>query len=235
MDINIPANTTMGLLFSGGLDSSILLGHLLREGLHVHPLFIQASLHWQDAELQAARQVVATIRSGNDAGQLHELTVLDLPLSDLYGNHWSVTGKNVPDAASPDEAVYLPGRNVLLIVKAALWCQLHGIPRLALGVLGSNPFPDATPEFFDQLEAVLSHGRECPLSLERPLAGLNKRQVMELGRGLPLQWTFSCISPIKGLHCGTCNKCAERQEAFRLVGADDPTEYAVLSPTSGTP
>ena len=38
---------------------------------------------------------------------------------------------------------------------------------------------------------------------------------MELGRDMPLELTFSCIDPRDGLHCGRCNKCAERQEAFR--------------------
>ena len=41
---------------------------------------------------------------------------------------------------------------------------------------------------------------------------------MALGRGLPLELTFSCISPLRGLHCGHCNKCAERQAAFRDAG-----------------
>jgi len=38
--------------------------------------------------------------------------------------------------------------------------------------------------------------------------------------------TFSCIAPVDGLHCGRCNKCAERAAAFRLTGTDDPTPYA---------
>ena len=34
---------------------------------------------------------------------------------------------------------------------------------------------------------------------------------MALGRGLPLELTFSCIAPVAGQHCGRCNKCAERR------------------------
>ena len=52
----------------------------------------------------------------------------------------------MPD--TPDDAVYLPGRNPLLLVKAVVWCHLHGIDQLALAPLGSNPFADATDEFF---------------------------------------------------------------------------------------
>jgi 7-cyano-7-deazaguanine synthase len=55
---------------------------------------------------------------------------------------------------------------------------------------------------------------------------MTKRQVMELGRDLPLELTFSCISPVDSLHCGRCNKCAERQAAFRDAGLPDGTRYA---------
>ena len=51
-----------------------------------------------------------------------------------------------------------PGRNLLLTVKAAVWCRLRECRTLALGSLGSNPFPDSTPEFFADLER-LSTGR----------------------------------------------------------------------------
>ena len=55
---------------------------------------------------------------------------------------------------------------------------------------------------------------------------MNKRQVMDLGRDLPLEFTCSCIAPVNNLHCGRCNKCAERRRAFADAGMTDPTEYA---------
>jgi 7-cyano-7-deazaguanine synthase len=48
---------------------------------------------------------------------------------------------------------------------------------------------------------------------------------MQLGRDMPLELTFSCIDPVDGLHCGRCNKCAERQKAFRSIDLEDPTRY----------
>ena len=49
------------------------------------------------------------------------LTVLEEPLRDIYDPHWSTGADDVPDAGTPDEAVYLPGRNVLLTVKASVF------------------------------------------------------------------------------------------------------------------
>jgi 7-cyano-7-deazaguanine synthase len=213
---------TIALLLSGGLDSSILLGHLLDEGHRVQPFYVRSQLAWEEEELRAAKRFVAALASP----RVEDLVVLEMPLGDVYGDHWSLTGHGVPDAASPDAAVYLPGRNALLLIKAALWCQLHGIGQLALAVLRSNPFRDATPEFFADLEAALGRATGSPIQFLRPLADLGKRQVMELGRRLPLDLTFCCIAPVGGLHCGRCNKCAERIDAFRQIGRKDLTQYA---------
>ena len=61
-------------------------------------------------------------------------------------------------AESPDEAVYLPGRNALLIVKAAVWCQLHGIAELALAPLGTSPFDDASAAFLGDFQTAINRG-----------------------------------------------------------------------------
>src|SRR5207247_17855 len=74
---------------------------------------------------------------------LRPLTVLEMPVADLYGEHWSLTARGVPDADSPDAAVVLPGRNVLLFSHALLWCHLDRAPTLALEPLRRHPVPGA--------------------------------------------------------------------------------------------
>jgi 7-cyano-7-deazaguanine synthase len=225
--VSRPANDVTGVLASGGLDSSILIGHLLKQGRRVRPFYIRTGLHWQAAELPALQRFLAALATAD----LAELVILDVPLADLYDGHWSLTGREIPAADSPDEAVYLPGRNALLIVKAAVWCQLHGIRELALAPLGTSPFADASAAFFRDFEAAINHGGPHPLRLARPFGQMNKRQVMQLGRELPLELTFSCLSPVNALHCGQCNKCAERQAAFREAEMTDQTRYAPPPPT----
>jgi 7-cyano-7-deazaguanine synthase len=216
------ANATTGVLASGGLDSSILIGHLLRQGKRVQPFYVRTGLLWQQGELPALGRFLAAIATD----KLAALVVLELPLADLYDGHWSLTGREIPGADSPDEAVFLPGRNALLLVKAAVWCQLYGIGELALAPLGTSPFADASEAFLRDFEAAINHGSERKLHLTRPFGQMNKRQVMEVGRGLPLELTFSCLCPIGELHCGRCNKCAERQAAFKDAGIPDHTSYA---------
>lgn len=217
-----------GILTSGGLDSCILLKHALDGGWRVKPFYIYSGLFWQRAERDALGRFLDAVAHS----RLEPLAILDLPLADVYGDHWSVSGRGVPAAGTPDEATFLPGRNVLLTIKAALWCQMHGIGDLSIGTLRSNPFPDASDDFFQRLEAVLavlSAMQPTPIRLRRPFGDLDKQQVMELGRRFPLELTFSCIAPRGSVHCGRCNKCDERQAAFRLIGERDPTEYAAAA------
>ncbi len=216
------SSSTIGVLASGGLDSAILVSHLLQQGRQVQPFYIQCGLHWQPAEAAGLKAYLSAVAESN----LLPLVELQLPLADLYAGHWSLTGDRVPDSNTADAAVYLPARNLLLIAKAGLWCQLHGIGELALGVLASNPFDDASPKFFTALESVLAQIGQPPLRLVCPFGTMHKRDVMALGRKLPLRLTFSCIAPQNGLHCGKCNKCAERKAAFLMLEMSDPTDYA---------
>jgi 7-cyano-7-deazaguanine synthase len=107
-----------------------------------------------------------------------------------------------------------------------MWCQLHGVGTLAIGCLGNNPFADATEEFFAAFGNLLDTATGSKVELIRALADLSKSEVMRRGQGLPLEKTFSCIRPENGLHCGQCNKCAERRAALRFFESGDPTQYA---------
>jgi len=212
----------IAVLTSGGLDSAILVADLSRQHRHVYPIYIRAALQWEAVELAYLQRFLEAVARPT----LEPLVILDQPVADLYGSHWSMTGRNVPDAATPDEAVYLPGRNLLLVLKALLWCHLHGVPTLALAVLCGNPFPDASDEFFRRFADVVGAALKDRLIVIRPYGHLHKHDVLIRGRGLPLEWTFSCIRPVDGKHCGQCNKCAERRKAFADAGWTDPTAYA---------
>jgi len=95
-----------------------------------------------------------------------------------------------------------------------------------VAVLGTNRFGDATPEFLQDLQSALCRATGTLVRLSAPFALMTKSQVMELGRDLPLELTFCCLAPVAGLHCGRCNKCQERIEAFRTAGIEDRTRYA---------
>ena len=102
------------------------------------------------------------------------------------------------------------------------------MPRIALGLLSGNPFPDATSDFLSSMTRALSLGLNHALEVATPLAQMHKDDVIRLGveLGAPLELSLSCMNPAPGdLHCGACSKCRERQHAFRDAGVHDPTHY----------
>ena len=216
------APSPLAVLVSGGADSAVLLGEALHSYPAVQPLYVRSGLAWEPVELDYLNRFLGAVRTA----ALRPLHVLDLPVGDVYGPHWSITGSGVPDENSSDEAVELPGRNVLLLSKALVWCALNRVPELALAVLAANPFPDATPIFFDAFSGAVNLATRGTVTVIRPYAQLSKADVLRRGREMPLARTFSCIRPVASHHCGRCNKCAERQKAFAAAGLADPTVYA---------
>jgi 7-cyano-7-deazaguanine synthase len=214
-----------GILLSGGIDSAVLLDQLLGRGWQVVPFYVRTGCVWESSELDATRRFLAKVEQPA-LRALRELVVFDMRLDDLYGDHWSFSGTDVPDEHTSDEAVYLPGHNPLMLIKPAIWCRMHGIEHLTLATLSNNPFSDATPVFFARFEEMLNEAMGGRVQIARPFEQLTKNQVLKMGRHLPLELTFSCLAPVDGLHCGHCNKCAERRRAFVEVGMNDPTEYA---------
>ena len=215
------------VLFSGGLDSAVLLALERRDHQRVWPIHVRAGLAWEDAEQRAIDRLLGQVPF---AGRIEPLVTLNVDMRDVYPpSHWAVLGRP-PAYDTPDEDVYLEGRNIILISKAAVLCARLGTDRLVLGPLAGNPFPDATPEFFTAMTRAVSLGLARTLSIATPLSHLHKEDVIKLGLelGVPLELTMSCMNPEGDNHCGRCSKCRERQQAFREAGIADPTNYSVM-------
>lgn len=211
----------VAVLASGGLDSCVLIADLA-EDANVSPLYIRKGLTWEDAELAALASFIDALGNPN----VSPITTLKVPVKEMYGEHWSLSVQGAPEYDAPDDTVYLPGRNVLLIGVSAVWCSTHDTHRIAIGSLGGNPFPDATPTFFESYAASLSQGLAHRVTVEAPYRGMTKAELIKTHSHLPLELSLTCINPADGGHCGDCNKCRERQEAFAEANVEDRTSYA---------
>ena len=210
------------VLFSAGLDSAVLLAS---EAVHgsVQPIYISEGFAWEAAERAAARRLLET----PPFRHVREPAWLTLDVTDVYpASHWALKG-TPPAYDTPDAEVYLVGRNVLLLSKAAVFCATRRIQRLAIGPLAGNPFPDATRGFFAAMADALTLGLDQPIQIAAPLAEMHKADVIKKGHalGVPQELTLSCMNPRDGRHCGACSKCRERQHAFRDAEIADPTAY----------
>ena len=212
------------VLFSGGLDSAVLLALERRDHAPVRPLHVRSGLAWEDGERRAIDRLLAAPVFATGVEPLATITV---DMRDVYpAGHWAITGRP-PAYDTPDEDVYLEGRNIILLSKASVFCARYEIPRIAMGPLAGNPFPDATPEFFSTMQKAMSLGLDRRVEIATPLTAFHKDRVVALGveLGVPLELSMSCMNPAGDKHCGKCSKCRERIDAFREAGVKDRTEY----------
>jgi 7-cyano-7-deazaguanine synthase len=221
------------VLCSGGLDSAVLLADVARRSEKrlsaekVVPLYVSVGLAWEQEELAMLGRLLAT----SPFRDVEPVVTLRFDMRDVYPpTHWAMRGE-APGFDTPDEDVYLEGRNIVLLTKAAVFMTRAKLTRVSIGPLAGNPFPDATPEFFETMARALSLGLGTTIEIAAPFAELQKAAVVALGQtlGVPLDLTLSCMQPVAGgLHCGRCSKCRERRDAFREAGVEDPTSYAVM-------
>jgi 7-cyano-7-deazaguanine synthase len=215
------------VLLSGGLDSAVLLAEEAAIDT-VQPIYVSVGLAWEAAERLASMQLLASDKMG---ARVKPLASLSVDMTDVYpAAHWARTGR-APGYHTPDEDVYLPGRNIVLLGKAGVFCAAAGIGRLVIGTLDHNPFPDATPEFREMFASALSLGLAHRIEIAAPYAQVEKSEVVRraVARQVPVELTLSCMNPVidAGVprHCGLCSKCRERHDAFLAARIDDPTDY----------
>jgi 7-cyano-7-deazaguanine synthase len=212
----------VAVLFSSGLDSAVLAAAEARADT-VHPIYVSCGLAWETEELRIAERLLAAPAYRG----VQPIARLTFTVADLYPpTHWALQG-TPPAFDTPDEDVYLTGRNLVLLTKAGVHCAQRRISRIAIGTLAGNPFPDATPDFFNTLAKAMSLGLAHAISVDAPFMHMHKSDVILLGHelGVPFELTLSCMNPRDGLHCGECSKCRERRDAFREAGTEDPTTY----------
>ncbi len=210
------------ILTSGGVESAALFAEAIRRYSRVYPLYVRKGFVWEKAELAHLKRFLRAL--GSD--RLAPVTVLEAPLAAVYKPHWSLGKRPVPGFRAPDSAVYLPGRNLLLLGLGGLFCAVRKVPVLWIGVLKGNPFRDARRGFFDLMERSIREALGSAVRIQAPFLQKSKAEVIRRYRVLPWQDTFSCIRPIQQAHCGRCQKCAERRSGFRAAGVTDPTKYA---------
>ena len=203
-----------------------MLAKAIADGEDVQPVYVSTGLAWEAEEQAAARTFLASLPP------TRALKALTVDMTDVYPpSHWAIRGE-APGFDTPDRDVYLEGRNLTLLSKAAVFMARTGSTRVQIGLLSGNPFPDSSRTFFDAMEKAVSAGLASSIAIEAPLAEMSKADVIRLGQrlGVRLDLTLSCMQPVGGRHCGRCSKCRERRDAFTAASVIDPTDYASVPP-----
>jgi 7-cyano-7-deazaguanine synthase len=131
---------------------------------------------------------------------------------------------------------YVPARNTIFLSFALAWAEVLGASDIFIGVnaLDYSGYPDCRPEFvaaFERLANLATRGGvegTTPIRIQAPLLDLTKRQIVELGRTLGVDYalTLSCYDPgPDGEACGRCDACTLRLKGFSDAGVKDPAVY----------
>ncbi len=225
-DVAPPA--TIVVLAGGGIETAALLPHLLSAGYHVQPLHVRCGFRWEAEEAACLHRLAAACAA---SGTLMEIVEIELPLDRVLASHWGMDGHRVPRAGSPPAGLEIPLRNVTLLTAAAM--HFRDAPELVLatGTTADNHFGDGSRAFFDSCGELLTMASGRRVTVVTPFIRLSKPQVIKGSDPGVLAWSWSCIDPQGGRHCGRCIKCGRRHEAFLEAGVPDPTDY--VSSTRG--
>jgi 7-cyano-7-deazaguanine synthase len=225
------------VLLSGGIDSTTTAAIALNRGFDVHALtFRYGQRH--AAELAAAKRVAAQLG-------IRRHVVLDIDLR-AFGGSALTADVAVPKDTPLEQigeripATYVPARNTIFLAFALGWAEVLGASDIFLGAnaLDYSGYPDCRPEFIRAFQnmadlatrAGVEEGRR--ITIHTPLIELSKREIIELGLALRLDYglTLTCYDPTPdGAACGRCEACLLRLKGFREAGMEDPATYQAVS------
>lgn len=212
------------VITSGGLDSTVLLYHHLKQGDEVRAIAI-------DYGQRHVREIAFAMGNAER---------LDIPyeIVNLHGLGEVLTGSSqtskhilVPEGHYAEDnmkATVVPNRNMILLavaLGAAVANKFDGVSYAAHA--GDHAiYPDCRPEFVDALNRAAALCDWRAVTIFRPFIKLTKAQIVRIGNELkvPFRSTYSCYAG-RPVHCGKCGTCVERREAFHLAGVVDPTPY----------
>jgi 7-cyano-7-deazaguanine synthase len=207
------------VVFSGGLDSTTLLYHLMALGHEVKALsFDYGQRHRK--ELDAARTIAEHL-------SIEHRIVNVSGLAEIFGaNALTNDSVEVPYGAYSSETMQLtvvPNRNMIMLSIATGWAIASGFDSVAFGAHSGEytPYPDCQPAFAAAVNAATHACDRNPIEVLAPFVRWSKREIVCRGMALnvPFEMTWSCY---KGENdpCGRCSTCLDRAWAFEGISAD---------------
>jgi 7-cyano-7-deazaguanine synthase len=229
----VPPGTPAVLLLSGGLDSATVLAWATRTGYAVHALSFRYGQRHQ-FELERARTLAAH-------WNVAQHVVCDIDLRPFGGSALTSDiavpkDRDAQAMATGIPVTYVPARNTIFLSFAMAWAEVLGAQDVFIGVnaLDYSGYPDCRPEFIEAFERLANLATRTGvegttrLTVHTPLMQMTKREIIELGRSLGVDYgmTTSCYDPSPdGEACGHCDACQLRLRGFAQAGMADPARY----------
>ncbi len=222
------------IVYSGGLDSTVLLYHLRASGHELHALSIDYGQRHR-CELDRAADLCEELGIPHPTADLSAIHPL-LAGSSLTSPEIEVAQGHYTEESMKSTVV--PNRNMIFLALATGHALSIKAGQVAYaGHSGDHAiYPDCRNEFAEAMAAAIRIADWNPVELMRPFVDWTKADIVHRGAelGVPFARTWSCY---KGgaQHCGRCGTCIERREAFDLAKVEDPTPYAAEAPSVKEP
>ena len=188
----------IGLLFSGGFDSTTLLHYALSKDYRVTCIFVD---YHQPQFYMERKKVMSTMEALKREGK---------PVNAVFLNA----------ALICEKGDYVPYRNLALISLALNYISTN-FPSIkylwygAIGGCGEDAFYDCSVEFVSLLNLIAE--KEHKIGIEAPFIYMDKEEVALIANELQVhpEDTWSCNFPGElGQPCGKCKDCLVRQELY---------------------
>lgn len=208
------------VILSGGPDSAIVAYWAKKQGYRVYPLTFK---YGQIAvkETLAAQKIAEAM--GTDA-KIVDLSVL----KDIFSKTSALVNRDMPLTGEFTASIIVPFRNAIFLSVAVAYAITVGADKIFYGAHGSDEafYPDCRREFYEAFERAARLGTDQNIGICAPFIGKKKADLFRVGVELdvPLELTWSCYRDCEK-HCGLCEACVNRKNAFYELGIVDPTKY----------
>ena len=199
------------LLFSGGMDSFVLLNKY-KDSVAVALSFVYGSKHNAQESAHAAAECE---RLGIDR------RVINLDF-DGFGikSDLLLSGGAVPHGHYEDESMkktVVPFRNgIMLSIAGAIADSVGASSVMIANHAGDHAiYPDCRADFIDSMSNAITTGTHSGVRILAPFTNKTKRDIAIIGKdmGLDFNLSYSCYEG-GAIHCGKCGTCTERKEAL---------------------
>lgn len=200
------------LLYSGGIDSTVLLFRLVADGYQVYPMYINYGQITYNGEIKAIKQLLPE-------ELFSRLLILDIADVKKVGLG-SLVGDYPENLGSKNEwysKEFFPNRNMILLALAASYGEKIKCKKIAIGVVGEDSYPDTSLHFIELMNrALLSSVPD--IQIIAPYAGLSRNVVISdaIQLCISLEKTFSCNS-LEDSHCLFCTSCLDREDTLNKL------------------
>jgi 7-cyano-7-deazaguanine synthase len=222
------------VIFSGGLDSTVLLHYCLTEFEEVYCLTYNYNQRHK-IEINKALDYTSNLGVGLEQ-KIRQHTVVDLTFYAQLANSSALTNPDidVPKmkdiVGHPQNAAHVPNRNMTMLSIAAAYAEAIGAKDVYYGAALIDDISghwDGTKEFLNLLNTTLALNRKQAVRVSAPLMVKTKAEIIQWGLelGVDFSKTHTCYQGVE-VACGTCPACASRIQGFLDASFIDPISYA---------